>query len=74
MWEVAVVYMESSPGWIQIPTSDANHVFQFRNATMTIFPNGNWECVTPVRGRQQVSRGSLNGLEKFLQDFAAVNL
>ena len=73
MWEAATIYMRSAPEWIEIPTSDANHLFQRKNATMTIFPDGRWECVAPVRGRQEVSRGNLNGLEKFLQDFAAVN-
>jgi hypothetical protein len=72
MWEAAVIYMRSA-GWTEIPTTDANHVFQFKDAVMTIFPNGNWRCVNPQGLTQAIRQGNVNNLEKFLQDFAAVN-
>jgi hypothetical protein len=41
MWEAATIYVRDA-GWTEIPTSDANHVFQRGDAVMTVFPNGNW--------------------------------
>jgi hypothetical protein len=72
MHEVATILMKSA-GWIEIPTSNTTSMFQLRDATMTIFPNGNWRCVSPQGLTQAVRNGNVNNLEKFLQDFAAVN-
>ena len=73
MHEVATILMRSTPGWIEIPTTDANFVFQFKDTVMTIFPNGNWHCATPQGLSDAIGQGNVNNLEKFLQDFAAVN-
>jgi hypothetical protein len=73
MHEVATILMRSTLGWIEHATSDANFVFQFKDAVMTIFPNGNWRCVSPHGLTQAVHQGNVNNLEKFLQDFAALN-
>jgi hypothetical protein len=73
MHEVATILVRSTPGWIEHATSGANFVFQFKEAFMTIFPDGNWRCVSPQGLTQAVRQGNVNNLEKFLQDFAAVN-
>jgi len=73
MHEVATILMRSTPGWIEIPTSDATFRFQFKDATMTIFPDGSWHCVAPNRLVHDVAQGKLALLEKFLRDFAAAN-
>ncbi len=72
MHEMATILMRSAPGWIEIPTSDATSVFQFADATMTIFPDGSWRCVAPhTHLVQGLATGKVGQLEKFLQDFAA---
>jgi|GEM_PF-5294114 len=73
MHEVATILMRSAPGWIEHQTSDATFLFQFGDAMMTIFPNGNWRCVIPQGLTQAVRRGSANNLEQFLKDFATAN-
>ena len=73
MHEMATILMRSRPGWIEHPTSDANFVFQFKDTIMTIFPNGNWRCINPQGLTQAIRQGNVNNLQKFLQDFAAVN-
>jgi hypothetical protein len=73
MHEVATILMRSTPGWIEHATLDANFAFQFKDAVMTIFPNGSWRCVSPERLTQAVRQGNVNELEEFLRDFAAVN-
>jgi hypothetical protein len=73
MHEVAVVLLRSAPGWIEIPTSDATSLFQFQDATMTIFPDGSWRCVAPNRFGGIVAEGKLALLEKFIHAFATAN-
>ncbi len=74
MHEVATILMRSTPGWTEHPTSDTNFVFQFKDAIMTIFPDGSWRCVGPAtRLTKVITQGKVHNLEKFLQDFAAVN-
>jgi hypothetical protein len=73
MWEAAVIYMRSAPGWVEMPTTNANHVFQFQEVVMTIFPNGNWRCVAPNRLVEEVRTGTVHNLEKFLTDFGEAN-
>jgi hypothetical protein len=73
MHEVATILMRSTPGWIEIPTSNATFLFQFKDAKMTIFPDGSWRCVAPKRLVKGIAEGKLALLEKFLQDFAAAN-
>ncbi len=73
MHEAATILMRSAPGWIEIPTSNANFLFQFKDATMTVFPDGSWRCFAPRRLVGDVAAGNLALLEKFLQDFSAAN-
>jgi hypothetical protein len=73
MHEVATILMRRTPGWFEHETSDANFVFQCKDAIMTIFPDGSWRCVTPQGLSQAASKGNVNGLEKFLNEFAAAN-
>ena len=73
MHEVATTLMRSTPGWVEVPTSDATFVFQFGDAVMTIFPDGSWRCVNTHRLVQRVAEGKLALLEKFLREFAAAN-
>jgi hypothetical protein len=71
--EVATILMRSTPGWFEHETSDANYIFQFKDAVMTIFADGSWECVMPNGLTQTTSRGTVNNLEQFLKDFAVAN-
>jgi hypothetical protein len=73
MHEVATILMRSTPNWTELATSDANFVFQFRDATMTIFPDGSWRCVIPQGLTEAISQGNVNNLEQFLKDFALAN-
>jgi hypothetical protein len=73
MHEVATILMRSTPGWTEHPTSDANFVFQFKDAVMTIFPDGSWQCVNPHGLTAAMSRGNVNNLEQFLKAFALAN-
>jgi hypothetical protein len=73
MHEVATILMRGTPGWIEHTTYDANFAFQYKDAIMTIFPDGSWRCVMPQGLTQAVSTGTVNNLEKFLTDFAALN-
>ncbi len=73
MHEVATILMRSSPGWVEYKTSDATFVFQFRDACMTVFPDGSWRCTIPQGLTQAISEGSVSTLEKFLKEFAAAN-
>jgi len=73
MHEVATILMRSTPGWTEYQTSDATFLFQFRNATMTIFPNGNWHCEMTKGVTKTFSKGTVNNLDKFLKDFAVIN-
>ncbi len=73
MHEAATILMRSTPGWIEHQTSDATFLFQFGDAMMTVFPNGNWRCVAPQSMTQAVRQGSMNNLGQFLKDFAAAN-
>ena len=74
MHEVATVLIKSAPGWIEIPTSDATFVFQFADATVTIFPDGSWRCIAPqTRLAQGLATGKVGQLEKFLQAWSAAN-
>lgn len=72
MHEVATILMRSA-GWMELQTNDANFVFQFEDAVMTIFPDGNWHCVIPQGITQALRSGNVNNLEQFLNDFAAAN-
>lgn len=63
--------MTSTPGWIEHETSDATLLFQFRDATMTIFPDGSWRC--SMSQGLILGEGSVNNLEQFLRDFAAAD-
>jgi hypothetical protein len=65
--------MRSAPGWVEIPTTNANFAFQFQDATMAIFPDGSWRCVAPHRLVESVATGELATLEEFLKEFAAAN-
>jgi hypothetical protein len=71
--EVATILMRSEPGWIEHETSDATFVFQYKDAIMTIFPDGSWDCVMPRGLTQMTGRGIVNNLEMFLKEFAALN-
>jgi hypothetical protein len=74
MWEMAAILMRAAPGWMERQASGSNLVFQFKDAIMTIFPNGNWRCVAPqTRLVQGVAQGKVSQLEKFLQGWAAAN-
>jgi hypothetical protein len=73
MHEVATTLMKSAPGWTEIRTSNETFLFQFGDATMTIFPDGSWRCVNAHRRVQNTSSGKVGQLEKFLQDFSAAN-
>ncbi len=73
MHEVATILMRATPGWIEHATSDATFVFQYKDAIMTIFPDGSWRCVSPQGLTQAVSKGNVNNLEEFLNEFAAAN-
>jgi hypothetical protein len=70
---VALILMRSAQGWIEHPTSDATFVFQYKDAVMTIFPDGSWQCLGPYGLPQAVSRGTVNNLEQFLNEFSAAN-
>jgi hypothetical protein len=54
-------------------TSDANSIFQFKDAVMTISPDGKWRCVIPQGITQAIRSGNVENLEQFLTEFAAVN-
>ncbi len=74
MHEMSTILMKAAPGWIEHQTSDATFVFQFADATMTIFPDGSWRCVAPqTRLARGVAQGKVGQLEKFLQAWGAVN-
>jgi hypothetical protein len=73
MHEVAIILMRATPRWIEHETSDANFIFQYKDAIMTIFPDGSWRCVMPLGLTQATSEGNVNNLEQFLKDFAALN-
>jgi len=73
MHEVSTILMRSTPGWSELKTSDANFVFEYKDAIMTISPDGSWLCEMPKGLTQEVSRGNVNNLEKFLKDFADLN-
>jgi hypothetical protein len=74
MHEAATILMRSAPGWFEIPTSDATFVFQFADATMTIFPDGSWRCVAPrTRLVQGVAAGKVSQLDAFLQTWSDAN-
>jgi len=74
MWEAAMIYVRSAGGWTEIPTGDANHIFQYGDTVMTVFPDGSWRTATPDGLKQQIRSGNLNNLEQFLNDFSAINL
>lgn len=66
--------MRAQPGWVEVSPSGANTVYQFQDAIMTIFPNGNWRCIGPEsRLTTGAASGNVNNLEKFLQDWANAN-
>jgi hypothetical protein len=73
MHEAATILMRSTPGWIEHTTSDANFAFQYKDAIMTIFPDGSWRCVIPRGLMQTTSEGNVNNLEQFLNEFALAN-
>ena len=73
MHEVATILMRSTPNWAELATFDANFVFQYKDAVMTIFPDGSWRCVIAQGFVQTVSEGNVNNLEQFLKDFALAN-
>jgi hypothetical protein len=73
MHEAATILMRSAPGWVEHQASDANFLFQYKDAVMTVFPDGSWRCVIPQGYTQAIRSGNLNNLERFLQDFAAAN-
>jgi hypothetical protein len=73
MHEVAIILMRSAPGWIELKTSGASSVFEYKDAIMTIFPDGSWMCAVPGGFKENVGHGKVKDLEKFLKDFAAAN-
>jgi len=74
MHEMATILMKSAPGWVEISTSDAAFVFQFADASMTIFPDGSWRCIAPrTRLAQGLATGKVGQLEKFLQAWGTAN-
>lgn len=74
MHEMATNLLRSTPGWVEQQTSDANFVFQFKDAAITVFPNGNWRCVAPeTRLVKGVAQGKVGQLDKFLQTWATAN-
>jgi hypothetical protein len=74
MHESAVILMRSHPEWLELPTSDANHVFQCKDAVMTIFPDGSWQCEIPQRLSKSISTGKVHHLDEFLNQFVTDNL
>lgn len=75
MHEVATTLMRSARGWFEHQSLSANLLFQNRDAVMTIFPDGSWECKfhEGFTETERVLRGSVHNLEQFLRDFAEVN-
>jgi hypothetical protein len=74
MHEVANTYMRAQTGWVEVSSPNANTVYQFKDAVMTIFPNGSWRCVGPKsRLTTGVAVGNVNNLELFLQAWANAN-
>jgi hypothetical protein len=73
MWEAAVIYVQSADGWTEIPTNNANRLFQRMDAQITIFLDGSWSCVYPHAGALAHNTGNLNNLERYLQNFNAAN-
>lgn len=74
MHEMATILLRSTPGWVEQQTSDAHFVFHFKDAVMTVFPNGNWRCVAPrTRLVKGVAQGKVGQLESFLQTWATAN-
>lgn len=42
--------LRAAPGWIEIPSGNATSVFKYKDATITVFPDGSWCCVCEPNG------------------------
>jgi len=73
--ESALIIIRRYPAWIEAPTStsNANRVFQFDDALLTIFPDGGWTVEQPLGIEFTKHQGTINNLETFLEVFAAAN-
>jgi hypothetical protein len=76
MREEAISLMRSAtPKWTPISVSDGTSMFQRGDTIMTIFPDGNWRCVSPdgLQGERNFWGNDVNDLKEFLEKFVAAN-
>lgn len=70
---IATSLMRAAQGWTEHPTLDGTYLFQCGDATMRILPGGSWECKIPVGLVQDIRRGTIHELARFLEDFEDEN-